>query len=344
MSNIQLSFDFRSDTFTQPSEEMRQFMASAPVGDDVFGEDESVNALEIQAAQLLGKEASLFVPSGCMGNLIALMGHADPGQLLIAGGLSHIHQYELGSYARIAGLSMMAVDDANGWIEPNELERRWPGSEYYLPQVGVIVVENTHNVGGGLIYPVDALIALSEFAKNRQVPIHLDGARLLHASVACGLDVSAWTEHVESVMMCFSKGLGAPVGSILAGDTNFIAKARVHRKLLGGGMRQAGILAAACSYALKHHVEDLARDHERCALVHRSLQDLDWMVLTPPATNILMLRLVEPCAKELAKDLAHRGLGVLALASDLLRLVFHRNLCDEAVAKVIKAVQEFGVR
>ncbi|MCB1045284.1 MAG: hypothetical protein KDC35_20250 [Acidobacteria bacterium] len=340
---IRQDADFRSDTVTKPTQAMLQAMVNADVGDDVYGEDPTVKKLERRCAELTGKEEALFVPSGCMGNLIALMCHARPGQAVLAGKLSHIHQYELGSYARLGGLSMIALNDESGWLDPNELSDRWPGDAYYLPEAGVIAIENTHNVGGGLVYPLDALMELRKLSLERETPIHMDGARIWHASAACNLPLTHWTQHVDSVMMCFSKGMGAPVGSILVGSQSFIERGRIQRKLLGGGMRQAGLLAACCLHALDHEFARLVECHRLCQHVHELLSDVQWMDLTTPPTNILMTRLKEPRAFELEQHLARSGIGVLAFDAHLLRMVFHRDISEKAVDELIGAIRGFVV-
>lgn len=338
---IDLGFDLRSDTLTQPSAAMKQAMVQAALGDDVFGEDPTVRDLEERSAQLLGKEAALFVPSGSMGNLVALLSHAQPGRLLVAGHRSHIVQFELGSYARIAGLSLLPMDDHLGWLDPRELTTKWPGGAYYMPRVGVIGVENTHNLCGGKIYPHDALAELSKLARERSVPIHMDGARILHAAQACRMAPDTWTRHVDSVMMCFSKGLGAPVGSVIAGSREWVERARVHRKMLGGGMRQVGVLAAACRHALDHHVADIESSHRQCLQAFEQIAELPWLDVETPATNILLFETREPEAQSLVNHLQQAGVGALALGERTVRLVFHRDLAEDAVDRLSRSIQSY---
>ena len=332
----ELAFDFRSDTVTQPDEAMRQAMLTAPLGDDVFGEDPTVNALQTKMAQLTGHDAGLFFPSGCMANLTALMCHAEPGSLLFSGGQSHIKLYELGSSARLAGLVQVDIDDQHGWLDLDQLRKLWPPDIYYLAQPGVITVENTHNILGGLIYPLEQLADLASFANSVNTPLHMDGARLFNAAVATGFPISAWTRHVDSVMMCFSKSLGAPVGSMLTGSAVLIEKARRIRKLLGGGMRQAGILAAAGLYALENHLPLLDRDHQRCLRVSEGLSNLPWLEVVHPQSNILIYDLDRPVADAYVAYLAEQGLQLLAIGPQKVRAVFHRHISDEATEQLVQ--------
>lgn len=326
----ELVLDFRSDTLTQPVPAMKEAMAGAELGDDVYGEDPTTLALQDAVARLTGFEAALFFPTGSMGNLAALLSHAEPGRALFAGACSHIKMYELGSYARIAGLNLIEIDDSHGYLELEVLRRSWCPDLYYMPRPGLVTVENTHNILGGKIYPEAMLARLRQFTQGKDTPLHMDGARILNAARASGRPVRDWTRHVDSVMISLSKGLGAPVGSVLAGSDALIGKALRMRKLLGGGMRQTGMLAAAGHYALNHHLPLLDRDHERCRRVYEHLRDLSWLRATQPETNILILETEAPVAAALREALAARGVKLLALSERKIRIVFHLHISDQA--------------
>ena len=252
--------DLRSDTVTRPSEEMRKAMYKAEVGDDVFQEDPSVNRLQEYAAEILGKEAALFVPSGVMGNQICLNVLTNPGDEVICERDSHIFNYESGSPAALSGIQLSPIDGKNGVITPEQVEPFIrPASAYYMAKTKVIEVENTHNRAGGAIQPLDNIIALRKLAKKYNLYSHLDGARIWNASAASGIPVKDYAEHFDSVSCCLSKGFGAPVGSIIGGTKEFIKEAFRVRKAWGGGMRQVGIIAAAGLYALKNNTGRLDR-------------------------------------------------------------------------------------
>jgi len=334
----ELASDFRSDTVTQPTREMKAFMIQAELGDDVFGEDPTVRELQRRIAAMTGKEDALYFPTGSMANLAALLAHTAPGQILYSGANSHIKVYEMGSYARIAGLSLYEVDDRPGWLDQDQLARLWPPDIYYMPQAGLVTVENTHNMNGGLIYPVEKLTALSAMVRERGLPLHIDGARLLNAARAAGRPVTDWTDAADSVSISMNKGLGAPMGSLLAGSKALIAKALRFRKLLGGGMRQAGVVAAAGLYALDHHLPLLDRDHQRCRAVYERIAMLDFLTAIEPHTNILIFQLAEPRAADLAAHLAAQGLRVIPISVDKVRAVFHLHISDEACTALGEAI------
>lgn len=339
---VDIRRDFRSDTVTEPTQAMREAMARAKVGDDVLGHDPTTCALEERVARLLGKSAALFFPSGCMANLAGLMSLAEPGRALYVGQHAHIKLFELGSYARIGGLHLISVDDQQGYLDRHDLDAKWLPDVYYMAQPGVVAVENSHNILGGLVYPPMELKDLRRFTDDRGVPLHLDGARLFHAAAYQGCDVTDWTMHVDSVMVCISKGLGAPVGSLLAGSEAMIQKARVLRKLLGGGMRQSGVLAAAGLFALDHHLPLLAEDNRRCAWVFEQLCSLDWLEATKPETNILVLSLREPRAVEFSQFLMARNLAVIPFDASMVRLVFHLHHTDAVCQELVEAFESWG--
>ena len=264
--------DLRSDTVTKPSKEMRKAIYEAEVGDDVFQEDPSVNSLQKYAAELLGKEAALFVSSGVMGNQICLNVLTNPRDEVICEKDCHIFNYESGSPAALSGIQLLPLDGKNGVLAPEQIEPYIrPESAYYMPTTKVIEVENTHNRAGGTIHPIENIKALSALAKKHNLYIHLDGARIWNASVATGIPVNEYAAYFDTVSCCLSKGLGAPVGSIIAGDKHFIDEAFKVRKAWGGGMRQVGLLAAAGLYALKNNIARLAEDHEKAKMLAEAI-------------------------------------------------------------------------
>ncbi len=336
-----LASDFRSDTVTYPSDDMKAFMMQAELGDDVFGEDPTVLQLQERVAGLTGKESALFVPTGCMGNLIALMTLASPGQVLYSGSHSHIKLYELGSYAQLAGLSLRETDDSQGYLDRAQLASNWSPEIYYIPQPGLVAVENSHNMLGGLIYPPEELEKLRAFTQEKCVPLHMDGARLFNASVAANKPITTWTNLVDSVMISLSKGLGAPAGSVLAGGSDLIKKALRVRKLLGGGMRQTGILAAAGLYALDHNIPLLKRDHTLCTLVYNGVKDSEILTPVKPQTNILMLDFHQPVASQFAEYMERQNLRLMAISHTRVRIVFHQNISDDACDRLVETTRKW---
>jgi threonine aldolase len=264
--------DLRSDTVTRPTSAMRRVMAAAEVGDDVYGEDPSVNALEERVAGLMGHEAALFVPSGTMGNQIGMRLVCEPGQEVLCDADAHVVTYEMGAAAAIFGISTRTVVSAGGRLDAGALiEQVRPQDNWHLTATAAIAVENTHNRGGGLVQPLEELRRLWDWSRDAHVAVHLDGARLFNASVASGVDLATYGRLADTASVCLSKGLGAPVGSVLVASAERIATARLWRKRLGGGMRQAGVLAAAGLYALDHHLARLAEDHEHAQLLAERL-------------------------------------------------------------------------
>jgi threonine aldolase len=319
--------DLRSDTVTKPTSAMRRAMAEAPVGDDVYGEDPTVNRLQDRIAALLGKEAGLFVPSGSMGNLIALYLQAGRGGEVLAHEQSHIIHFELASGAALAGCQIVPVPGPRGVLRPEVLGRFVRGTGYANARTKLVEIENTGNLAGGTCYAADELKAVREWASQRSLAVHMDGARLWNASVAQGEEPSALAAHADTVSVCFSKGLGAPVGSALVGTKPFIAEALRIRKMLGGGMRQAGILAAAALYALDHHIETLADDHLHARMLAEALETSGWArVPVRPETNIVFAETPGRDASTVADLLAVQGLQCSALSSDRIRFVTHLDV------------------
>ncbi|MFC7167232.1 low-specificity L-threonine aldolase [Halospeciosus flavus] len=281
--------DLRSDTVTRPSDEMREAAAEAPVGDDVYGEDPSVNELEERAADLVGKEAALFVPSGTMGNQIAARVHTERGEEAIVEANSHVYKYELGGFAQHADLQIRPLDGGDAGIPSGEqVADALAAEDLHAAGTGLLSLENTHNRKGGVAIPPEEVAAAAEPAREFGVPVHLDGARVFNAAVALDVPVTDITSHVDSVMFCLSKGLGAPVGSMLAGSQAFVDRARRERKLFGGGLRQAGVLAGPGLRALDN-VGRLAVDHQNAERLADGLDDVDGLSAADPDTNIVLV-------------------------------------------------------
>ncbi|MFQ6116984.1 MAG: low-specificity L-threonine aldolase [Candidatus Bipolaricaulia bacterium] len=321
---------------------MREALARAEVGDDVYGEDPTVNRLQDQAAELLGMEAALFVPSGTMGNQVAVKVHTRPGDEVILEADSHIFNYELGMIAAFSGALARPIPTDRGVLPVEAVAAAIRPRIYYLSRTGLICLENTHNRKSGAVYPLEQARELLEFAHSQNIPVHLDGARIFNAAVASGIPVNELVKGFDSAMFCLSKGLGAPVGSMLVGSKEFIEEARRVRKMLGGGMRQAGILAAAGLYALEHHIERLAEDHENARLIHDNLKKFEpeLLELEPVATNILIFSLKKMAAEELAARLRERGILIHAIGPRQVRLVTHLDVRREDVLETVKAFEE----
>jgi threonine aldolase len=333
--------DLRSDTVTQPTAAMREAMMSAPLGDDVLGDEPTVQALEAKCATLLGKEASCFVPSGTMANLCAIRSHTQPGDEIIGERSSHFFRYEAGGYAAIAGCSVQTIDGERGLITPEQVQAHIRAENIHYPISRLLVLENTHNAGGGTVVPLDDFRALAAVAREAGLAVHLDGARLLNAAVAAGLPATAYTDLVDTSTLCFSKGLGAPVGSILAGPSDVIDRARRARKMFGGGMRQSGVLAAAAIHALDHHVDRLVEDHVNAKRLAEGIAGFGPIRLDPATveTNIVFFDL-DPewgTAAALAGQLEERRVRLLALGPQRLRAVTHLQVSAEQIGRAIEA-------
>jgi threonine aldolase len=332
--------DLRSDTVTKPTPAMRRAMAQADVGDDVFGEDPTVNRLQERAAELFGREAALFVPSGTMGNQIAIKVHTQPGDEVILEEASHIFNSEMAMMAALSGVIPRPIPSERGWLRWEQIESAIRPNVYYYAQTRLICLENTHNFKGGSIYPLEWAREIIEKAHERGLKVHLDGARIFNAAVATGRSVKELTEGFDSVMFCLSKGLGAPVGSMLVGSAEFIEKARRVRKMLGGGMRQVGILAAAGLYALEHHIERLAEDHENAQILAQALREIPEVRLEPVETNIIIFELTKTPAEKLITELKKRNILALAIGPRRVRLVTHLDVSRADVLRAACALQE----
>ena len=324
--------DLRSDTVTRPTAAMREAMARAEVGDDVYGEDPSVLDLEAFVADLVGKEAALFVPSGTMSNQIALLVHCRRGDEVYVGEGAHVCFYESGAGAAWAGVQFVEVGQG-GPFGAAELEERIKPLAYYLPRPRLVAVENTHNRAGGRVFPQADVEAIAAVARAHDLALHLDGARLWNAAAATGLAERDLARPFDSVSVCFSKGLGAPVGSALCGPRPFIEEARRFRKMLGGGMRQAGVLAAAARFALEHHRGRIADDHRSAAAFARTLGErAPRAVVAVPETNIVNVD-VPSAAESVAAAARARGLLVGASGPRRLRVVFHLDVASTEVER-----------
>jgi threonine aldolase len=320
--------DLRSDTVTKPTAAMRRAMAEAEVGDDVYREDPTVRRLEEEAAGRLGKAAALFVPSGTMGNQIAIRLWTRPGQEVILEARSHIIDYELGQMAAFSGVLARALPSADGFLTPEAVRAAIRPPIYYVSKTGLIALENTHNMAGGTIAPQQDMEAIGALARERSLPVHLDGARLFNAAVALGRSAADLAAPCDSVMVCLSKGLGAPVGSILAGPADFIDEALVVRKRLGGGMRQVGILAAAGLVALAQQIDRLADDHALARRLAERIGAIPGVAIDPArvATNIVIFEVRQGTSEEVAGRWKQEGVLCLPLEGRRVRAVTHYDL------------------
>lgn len=336
--------DLRSDTVTKPTDEMRDEMATAPVGDDVYAEDPTINRLQEMAAEVLGFEAGLFVPSGTMGNQVAIWSHTEAGEEVILEGDSHIYIYELATMSAFSGVMPRTIKTDNGVLPVEEVRDSIHPNKYYLPRTGLIALENTHNNQGGRVYPPEEIRELLEFAGSVGIPVHLDGARVFNAAVALDLPVKELVDGFDSVMFCLSKGLGAPVGSVLVGSESFIGKALVGRKRFGGGMRQAGIIAAAGVYALENNVDRLAEDHANARRLAGALKDMGFSVTPEPTeTNIFFANTEEigVNANDLAAELNKSGIVIGPRDGENIRFVTHLDVDGSDIDKTVEAIEDY---
>ncbi len=337
--------DLRSDTVTKPSDEMRKAMYEAEVGDDVYGEDPTVNKLQEYVAGLLGKEAALFVPSGLMGNQICLNVLTSPGDEVICETDAHIFQYESGTPAAVSGIQLYPVKGKNGIISPELVEPLIrPKSAYYMPRTKVIEVENTHNRAGGTIQPLEVIQALRKLVDKYNLKYHLDGARLWNASVASGISLSEYASYFDSVSVCLSKGLGAPVGSVIAGTKDFITEAFRVRKAWGGGMRQVGVIAAAGLYAVQNNIERLSEDHEKAKVLAEHIDRLENFEINPAnvQTNILIFKPLKSSVEEILSKAKEKGLLLSVGTVGSLRAVTHMDVSFEEIEKAKNILSELN--
>ena len=332
--------DLRSDTLTRPTPQMRRVMADAEVGDDVWRDDPSAAKLEARAAEVLGKDAALFVPSGTMANQIALLLHCRPGDEVIVGRGSHLRLYESGAGAAWAGVQFAEVGEG-GLFDPEELAAAIQSSDYHAPRTRLVSLENTHNRGGGRVWPLAAMRAVTDAARERGLALHLDGARLWNASVALDTPERELAAPFETVSACFSKGLGAPVGSVIAGPAEAIGRALRLRKMLGGGMRQVGILCAAALFALDHHRSALADDHRRARALATGIASMSRarIALDSVETNIVIFESTELPAAALCARLDEGGVRMAPVGPRHVRLVTHLDVDDAGVERALETLR-----
>ena len=325
--------DLRSDTVTRPTEEMRRAMFEAPVGDDVFGEDPTVRRLEEYVAVLLGKEAALYAPSGTMTNQIGLSVNTERADEVLLHEAAHIFNYEAGAPALISGVQVRPVPGDGGVITPETLRAHVRPENVHFARPRLLCLENTHNAAGGKVFPLENFAATAGTARELGLKVHLDGARLFNAQAATGVPASEWADHADTVSVCSSKGLGAPVGSLLAGNEDTIHEARRVRKALGGGMRQAGVISAAALYAFEHHIDRLAEDHDRARKLATGLAEAGFTV-EPPETNIVLVETSDPAA--LLEALAREGVLVTPGRPGTVRLCTHLDVDDADIETAIE--------
>jgi len=335
--------DLRSDTVSKPSPEMRQAMASAEVGDDVFGEDPTVNALQNRICELTGKESALLVCSGTQANQVSLNAHTQPGEEVICEERSHIYNYEAGAPAALSGVQLHPLPGKYGILDPEEVEFAIRPPDHHFAQTRLIVLENTHNRWGGTIYPLDEIKKIKALADAHHLKMHLDGARLWNASIASEVSLKEYARYFDSVSLCFSKGLGAPVGSVIAGSKAFIGRAHYYRKLYGGGMRQAGILAAGALYAVEHNFKRLAEDHRRARRLAEAINLIPGFVINlhTVQTNIVIIdtSLNKKSAPELSAELAEKGVLTIAFSPTRIRMVTHLNISEKDIERTIEIME-----
>ncbi len=334
--------DLRSDTLTKPSQAMRKAMYDAEVGDDVYKEDPTVNELEKYSAELLGKEAALFVTTGTMGNQLSLNVLTQPGDEVICEKDAHIFQYESGSPAALSGIQLSLVDGVRGVFTPEQVEPLIrPTSAYYMARTRVIEVENTHNRAGGTINPIENIKALSALAKKYNLYFHLDGARIWNASVETGISPADYAQHFDTISCCLSKGLGAPIGSIIAGSKDFIKEAFRKRKAWGGGMRQAGVIAAAGLYALKNNIPKLKEDHEKAKVLANQLSQLQNVKvdMLSVQTNIVMFTVKNISVENFLTKCKDNGLKLGTGKVGVIRAVMHMDVSMENIEEAVKIIE-----
>ena len=334
--------DLRSDTVTQPSQAMRAAMASAEVGDDVYSEDPTVNRLEEMGAAMAGKEAAIFAPSGTQSNLLALMSHCNRGDEYIVGQIAHTYKYEAGGAAVLGSIQPQPLDfEADGTLDLDKVAKAIKPDNFHFARTVLLCLENTHQ---GLALPPGYFSEARQFADTHHLKLHLDGARIFNAAVKSSIPATGMIQHVDSVSICLSKGLGAPVGSLLCSSRDLIARARRWRKMLGGGMRQAGILAAAGIYALENNIQRLEEDHETAALLAHGLRDIEELKVDehPAQTNMVFIEARTDIKNDMADALKEQG--ILIYGGQRVRLVTHMNIHKADIPKVVTAMKAFFLK
>lgn len=334
--------DFRSDTITRPTPEMRAAIAAADVGDDVFGEDPTVRRLEERIAAMLGKPAAAFVPSGTMGNQLGVRVHCQPGDEFLCEANCHIYNYEQAAYAQLFGIAARPISTEVGVLTLDDVKDRIQPDNVHRPRTRLLCLENTHNRAAGHVLPYEGVKELGAWAAENGLACHLDGARLFNAAVASGISADKWGTCFDTISVCFSKGLGAPVGSALVGPEDKITLAKRVRKALGGGWRQAGLLAAACLYALDHNIERLAEDHANCRLLVDAAESCELLALDPPYgdTNIVIFRVDERLgtAADMCARLKERGVLMMPFTKQQVRAVTHLDVTRADCAAAAEAL------
>ena len=336
--------DLRSDTVTKPSASMREAMFDAPVGDDVFGEDPSVRHLEQEVANMFGHEAALFAPSGTMTNQIAIKAHTQPGDEMICEEFCHVYTWEAGGPAILSGVTCRTIAGDRGVISESQLfDKIRPLNDHFV-RTKMVSLENTHNRGSGRVYPLKEIKAIRNWTANNNLVLHCDGARIWNAIIASGVTAQEYGKHFDSISVCFSKGLGAPVGSAIIGSQEFIKKCKRVRKLFGGGMRQAGMLAAAALFALRNNIDRLAEDHANAKILAEELSKIDGILLDPPQveTNLIWFRLgthlVRP--NDLVIRLKNKGVLIHQSGSELMRACTHLDVNEKQIRKAIEIIKK----
>jgi len=333
-----------SDTVTKPTDAMLSYMMKAEVGDDVFSEDPTINTLQEKVADMFDKEAALFCPSGTMTNQLAIKVNTKPLDEMICDIDSHVYQYETGGYAFHSGVAVNLIQGKNGKITADQIEKVIKPRYDWLPISRLVVLENTCNKGGGSYYTLDEVAPIAKLCKDKGLKLHLDGARLFNALVETGEDTKDWGRYFDTISICMSKGLGAPIGSLLIGDKETIREARRFRKVMGGGMRQAGYLAAACIYALDHHIDQLKIDNDKAKNISKLLSQMPYVKsIKPVYTNILIFELQDHIKDtDFLEKLKSRGIQATAFGNNTIRFVFHLQITDEMVKKIGEVLESLS--
>lgn len=339
-----MAIDLRSDTVTKPTPAMLEAMFKAPVGDDVFSEDPSVNKLESMAAEIFGREAAIYSPSGTMSNQIAIKVHTQPGDEVICERTAHVYQYEGGGIAFNAGSQVKLLDGDRGRISADQVEANINPDDVHKARTSLVCLENTSNRGGGSCYDIDEIAKIRKLCDEKELQLHLDGARLFNALVSTGQDPKKYGQLFHSISICLNKGLGCPMGSILVGDAAFIKKARRIRKVFGGGMRQAGFMAASGIFALENNIKRLEDDHKHARLIAAALQNRSYVKsILPVETNIIIFELNAPlAAKDMAEKFKQAGILVYAISPTQIRIVVHLDISEAQIKEVIQFIESMN--
>lgn len=333
--------DLRSDTVTKPTPAMRQAIADAEVGDDVLGDDPTVQALEKRTAEILGTEAAVYMPSGTMTNQVAIRAHTEPGDEILIDAESHCYFYEAGAPGGVAGVMCRLLPGIRGIFSADDVKAALRPANYHFPPTKLLCVENTHNRGGGSVWPIERIAEVAEIARDADLKLHLDGARLWNASVATGVSERIYAGYFDSVSVCFSKGLGAPIGSALAGSAEFIHRARRFRKMLGGAMRQVGTIAAGALYALEYHRTRLVEDHTNAQTLAAGIAELTGIELNPAdvQTNIVTFKVTSMPAAAFSDQLEKAGVRTIATGPDTIRAVTHLDISADQIAHAVEIIK-----